>query len=121
MPVRSLSSSVLTWPRRDVVVGALTDWAATIAHREPRLLRVGYFGSYARGNEGVGSDLDVVLVVANDDKPPISRPVDWNLSSLPVPVDLLVYTRSEWAACDRAPSMLFDRIRREIVWVHTKP
>src|SRR5256885_999234 len=68
LPVRSLSSSVVVWPDRAAVESALRLWAEEAA-RIPELVRVGYFGSYARGDWGVGSDLDVVLVVAGRHPP----------------------------------------------------
>ncbi|MGB9639319.1 MAG: nucleotidyltransferase domain-containing protein, partial [Anaerolineales bacterium] len=61
MPVRSLNSSVLVWPNKETVVKALIQWAINAFKTNPVLIRVGYFGSYARGDWGVGSDLDVVL------------------------------------------------------------
>ncbi len=64
-------------------------------------MAVGLFGSYARGDAGVGSDLDVVLVVSDSEVPWESRASSWDTTSLPVPVDLLVYTRREWSALDR--------------------
>lgn len=62
MPVRSSSSSLLRWPDREAVHTALEAWAREEAAEEPRLRRMGYFGSYARDEWGVGSDLDVVLI-----------------------------------------------------------
>lgn len=51
-------------------------WAQKVAREHPEMVRIGYFGSYARGNWGVGSDLDFVPY-----------------GELPVSADLLVYTR----------------------------
>ncbi len=56
MPVRSLNSSVFKWPDRDSIHQALTNWANRLAADSPKLLGVGYFGSYARGDWGVNSD-----------------------------------------------------------------
>jgi predicted nucleotidyltransferase len=47
------------------------------------LLRLGYFGSYAHGDWGVGSDLDLVAVVCHDDRPFETLAVAWDLSPLP--------------------------------------
>ena len=63
MPVRSLSSSVIVWPNVNEVEQRLSDWAYEVAKVHPELLGVGYYGSYSSGNWGVGSDLDVVLIV----------------------------------------------------------
>lgn len=56
MPVRSSTSSVLKWPDAESVRRALVAWVAEEAPRHPGLLRLGYFGSYARGDWGVGSN-----------------------------------------------------------------
>lgn len=45
---------------------------------------------------GVGSDLDVVLIVSESDLPFEGRASKWDLTVLPVPVDVLVYTQGEW-------------------------
>ena len=68
MPVRSLGSSVLRWPSREEVEEALKAWLSR--HPIPGLLAAGYFGSYARGEAGVGSDLDLLLLV-----PPLALPL----------------------------------------------
>ena len=116
MPVRSLSSSVLRWPDRAAVDGAVRAWAAHLAADHPELLRVGYFGSYARNDWGVGSDLDVVVIVASADEPFHTRAASWDTTALPVPTDLLVYTRDEWDRLDRR-GRFYTTLMREAVWV----
>lgn len=119
MPVRSLNSSVVVWPDRPTVESALRRWADEVARGRPELRRVGYFGSYARGDWGVGSDLDVVLVVAGADLPFARRPAAWDLTRLPVPADALVYTEEEWRRLE--PASRFARVlTREVVWVWPK-
>ena len=119
MPVRSLNSSVVVWPDRQAVEAALRGWAEETARHRPELVRVGYFGSYARGDWGVGSDLDVVLVVARADFPFTRRAAAWDLTRLPVPTDVLVYTEHEWRRLD--PASRFARmLAREAVWVWVK-
>ena len=116
MPVKSLSSSVRTWPDAREVEAAVRAWSRRIAAAHPEVLRVGYFGSYARGDWGVGSDLDVVIVVARSDQPFISRAARWPIEELPVPADVLVYTREEWERID--PDSRLGRIlREEVRWV----
>lgn len=101
MPVRSSSSSVLRWPDAGTVREAVTRWGRALAAEHEEILRIGYFGSYARGDAGVGSDLDVVMVVVDSDEPWERRASRWDTTSLPVPVDLIVYTRQEWVDLDR--------------------
>jgi hypothetical protein len=110
MPVRSLRSPVLRWPSREEVEEALRAWLAR--HPIPGLLALGYFGSYARGDHGVGSDLDLVLVVGHSDLPPWQRAMGLPLEELPVPTEALVYTLPEWRGlAERSPR--FARVLRE--------
>jgi predicted nucleotidyltransferase len=78
---------------------------------------LGYFGSYARGNWGVGSDLDLVAVVSESSEPFERRNLSWNLQSLPVPAELLVYTEEEWEHLHREHGGVIRSLARETVWV----
>ncbi len=117
MPVRSLSSSVLIWPDHKQVDQAVRDWAAQAAERHPELLRLGYFGSYAREDWGVGSDLDLVAIVEEASEPFERRSLCWDVSELPVPVELLVYTKAEWSRLEAEGGRFARTLARETVWV----
>ncbi len=117
MPVRSSSSSVVRWPDRATVEAAARAFAGAEAERRPGLLRLGYFGSYARGDAGVGSDLDLVAVVESSDLPFERRAADWDLTRLPVPAEILVYTAGEWAAMEARGDRFARVLRTESVWV----
>lgn len=119
MPVRSLSSSVLRWPDRSSVDAAVRAWAAVEAPRHPGLLRLGYFGSYARGDWGPGSDLDLVAVVTASDLPFESRGAAWAAEELPVPAAVLVYTRDEWQRLQEEGGRFARTLAAETVWVWT--
>ena len=84
MPTRSSSSPVARWPDRATVDAAARAWAATEAARRPDLVRLGYFGSYARGEPGPGSDLDLVAVLRESALPFERRGLEWDLLGLPV-------------------------------------
>lgn len=119
MPVRSLNSSVLRWPDASVVADAVKQWASEVAARRPEAVRVGYFGSYARGDCGVGSDLDLVVIVDRAAEPFPLRRVAWDTTMLPVPADLFVYTEAEWKALGRRGGFGAS-LRREVVWVYER-
>lgn len=118
MPVRSLNSSVLKWPDRTTADTAVRAWAVEAARRYPGLIRAGYFGSYARGDWGVGSDLDLVVVVREAAEPFERRALGWDLSSLPVPAELLVYTEAEWQGLHDEGGRFACMLAREAVWVY---
>jgi len=119
MPVRSSNSSVLVWPDRTIVDRAVRAWAAAAAARRGDVRRIGYFGSYARGDWGVGSDLDLVAIVDAAVEPFERRAVTWPVEALPVPADLLVYTESEWQALVERGGRFAAVLSRETVWVWT--
>jgi predicted nucleotidyltransferase len=118
MPVRSLSSPVLKWPEAAIVDNAVRMWARETAAGRPEVARIGYFGSYARGDWGAGSDLDLVIIVDQCAEPFERRAVDWDATDLPVPADVLVYTEQEWERL--SGGSFVKRIREEAVWVYTK-
>ena len=61
---------------------------------EPSVVAVGYFGSYARGDWGVGSNVARAVRAAGG---AVGR------ARLPVPADVLVYTRAEWERLSARP------------------
>jgi uncharacterized protein len=119
MPVRLLNSSVLKWPDWGCVDKAVREWVEQQVVVHPELKCVGCFGSYARGDWGVGSDLDLLLIVDQVEQEYLERSKCWDTLSLPVPVDLFVYTVDEWEALCEGESF-FRQVRREIVWVFRK-
>lgn len=117
MPVRSSSSSVARWPDCASVDRAARAWAAGEAAGRPELLRLGYFGSYARGEPGPGSDLDLVAVVGASDLPFERRALEWDLLGLPVGAELLVYTEPEWEKLKARGSRFARVLESETVWL----
>ncbi len=120
MPVRLLNSSVLKWPSRDEVDKAARAWARTESTRHPELCRLAYFGSYARGDWGVGSDLDLIAIVKESTQPFHRRSLNWDLSALPVATDLLVYTLAEWRHLTAGGSRLARTLAREAIWLFAR-
>ena len=118
MPVRSLSSPVLVWPDTVVVDRAIREWAREAAKARPEVVRIAYFGSYARGDWGVGSDTDIIIIVDQSDQSFERRAVSWDATRLRGPADVVVYTAGEW---DRLAGSRFGRtVSREAVWVYER-
>ncbi|HLX07248.1 MAG TPA: nucleotidyltransferase domain-containing protein [Thermoanaerobaculia bacterium] len=108
---------MLKWPDRRAVEEAAAAWAARERLHHPGLIRLGCFGSYVRGNAGVGSDLDLIAVVESSAEPFERRALTWDLSSLPVPAEILIYTRDEWQRMDREGGRFARMLRREARWL----
>jgi len=117
MPVRSLSSSVIRWPDDKTVREALQEWALETKRNRQEVLEIGYFGSYARGDWGVGSDVDLIVIVAESELPRERRAVEFGTEKLPVPVDLIVYTLREWQILKSSESRFSSVIYREAIWL----
>jgi predicted nucleotidyltransferase len=112
-----LNSPVLKWPDGERVRRSAEEWALAEAENRPDLLRVGYFGSYAGGTWGVGSDLDLVAVVRESTVPFERRALSWDLSRLPVPADLLVYTEDEWNRMLARGGRFVEMLAHDTVWL----
>ena len=118
MPVRSSNSHVLTWPPRDALAAAARAWGAALKASRSDVVKVGYFGSYARGDWGVGSDLDLVIILSECGEPPLRRGLAFDtISGFPVPVDLLVYTVDEWDRLVAKEAPFVRRLNAEVAWV----
>ncbi|MEW6504658.1 MAG: nucleotidyltransferase domain-containing protein [Chloroflexota bacterium] len=116
MPVRSLNSSVLKWPDANTVLTAVRAWAEALASRYPSILKIGCFGSYARGDWGVGSDVDLLVVVAQTDMPFEQRALLFDATGLPVPADVMVYTVDEWKNLQKNAASV-RKIASEVYWI----
>jgi uncharacterized protein len=121
MPVKSSSSRVLRWPDAERVHAAVTAWADALDATEPGLQAVGYMGSYARGDWGPGSDVDIVVVLAEDSAPPLERLRRFDTAAIPVPADLLIYTAAEFQALQDESTRFARVLRNEVRWVRQAP
>jgi hypothetical protein len=119
MPVRSLNSFVLKWPTTETVRKALCVWSKEVAREHPEVKRIGLFGSCVTGGWGVGSDLDLIILVDSSGLPFEQRATVFDTTCLPVPTDVLVYTEAEWNSLD--PKRRFTRVlTNEAVWVYER-
>lgn len=76
------------------VEAALQALVETLQHRE-EVLAVVCFGSWARGEAGVGSDIDVLVVLRDSDRPFLERIDRYRPETFPVDLDLFPYTLAE--------------------------
>jgi hypothetical protein len=121
MPVRSLTSPVLRWPDAETVHRAAQAWVTALAETTPDIIAAGYFGSYARGDAGVGSDLDLIVLLRDSALPFERRAATWPLESLPVPAEALVYTLAEWQQMPHHHPRFFRVLCDETRWLVGSP
>lgn len=107
MQTPSSSGSVLRWPSAAEVMDQAERWARQQAADHSDLLAVGVhsfgeafgYDSYGRGDAGVGSDLDLVLVLERCELPIWERLRRWDTAALPLATDLLVYSMRSGTPC----------------------
>jgi len=121
MPVPSPSGSVRRWPAAAEVLEQAGRWAALQISGHPDLLAVGVFGSYGRGTAGFGSDLDLLLILQRCDEPIWERLRRWDISSLPLACDLLVYSLKEWRSLPQWNPRLADALLNDTRWLGGTP
>ena len=85
-----------------LVLRQVTNWAVRMAAEHRGLELVGVFGSYGRGEAGVGSDLDLLLI--------------WPLAELPLSCDALVLTPAEHADLLANGSAMAAALARDNRW-----
>ena len=74
--------------------------------------RVGCFGSHARGDAGVGSDLDLVVIVRDGEGARL-----FDVSRLPVPADVVVFEEGRWAKASAEATGIARTIAHEARWL----
>jgi len=111
----------MRWPDAEAVHLAALAWASALAQREPGVRAAGYFGSYARGDAGVGSDLDLVVIVQGSALSFERRAAAWPLEHLPVPAEVLVFTVSEWEGLPVRRPRFAQVLRDETRWLVGDP
>ncbi len=98
-----------------------TRWARTQRQQNPDLLAVGVFGSYGRGDAGVGSDLDLLLILKVCDLPIWERLRRWNTGTLPLACDLLVNSLKEWHSLPQWNPRLATALGHDTRWLAGEP
>jgi predicted nucleotidyltransferase len=92
-----------------------------MARSRKDILAIGYLGSYARGDWGPGSDVDLIVIVVGELPPLGERARGWDTTQLPVPADLLLYSEGEWRSHMTRSARWRATVEREVVWVAGEP
>lgn len=117
MPAMSSTGSVLRWPSAEAVLEQARAWAEQQAAANPDIQAVGVFGSYGRGDAGVGSDLDLLLIDEDAEGPQHQRLRHWPLERLPLSCDALVLTSSELQELLAGDTRMARELHRDLRWL----
>lgn len=103
---------------RGRAVAAAEAWVAGLRSGHPEIVRVGYFGSYARGDYVPGSDFDVMIEVNRDDLPEMRHRADPYLPErFPLGLNVFVYSTRELAELRSNADGFVRAIDQEIQWI----
>jgi predicted nucleotidyltransferase len=80
---------------RDEIVAAARQFSGRLAAARSEIRRIILFGSFARGDYGVRSDLDLLIVLERSDKPLGERLYDYLQFGSGYPTDILPLTEAE--------------------------
>ncbi len=80
---------------RAAIEAALARLVADVYGADPRVAAVVLFGSFARGDAVPGSDVDLLIVLAADERRFMDRIPDFLPDSFPIGVDVLPWTLAE--------------------------
>jgi hypothetical protein len=112
---------VQRWPAAAEVLEQAGSWAVKQQRCHPDLVAVGVFGSYGRGTAGVGSDLDLLLILQRCDEPIWERLRRWDTRALPLACDLLVYSLEEWRSLPQWNPKLAQALLNDTRWLWEMP
>jgi hypothetical protein len=60
--------------------------------------------------------LDVIAIVRKTAEPFERRSLEWDLISLPVPAEIIVYSLPEWEKLEQGNTRFFRMLDRHVVW-----
>lgn len=105
------------------IIVSIPEAAGHMARRLAQALHadaVYLFGSYARGEAGVDSDLDLLVVVPDSPLPRYARAIHARevVNDMPQPKDIVVLTRKEWETDQRVVCSLASTVLREGIRLH---
>jgi hypothetical protein len=60
--------------------------------------------------------LDVIAIVRKTAEPFERRSLEWDLISLPVPAEIIVYSLPEWEKLEQGNTLFFRMLDRDVVW-----
>ncbi len=99
---------------RDEILNLARDAARRIAENHVGVVKVLLFGSFARKDYGVRSDLDLLVIVNSSDRPIRERIEDFLADAPGYPTDILVYTEQEMQSLSENSGFLRQAVREAI-------
>ncbi len=111
---RSYGSVTIYSIDKTAIWQALHSWLDALRQR-PEVLAVILFGSMASQRMGVGSDVDVLLVLSESDQPFLERTVTYKPRRFPVDIDVFPYT---WQEIQAGQKLAQEALRTgQVLWV----
>jgi len=91
-------SARVRYTEPELIRNAVRDYARDLRNGHPEIRAIRWFGSWVRGDAGVGSDVDLCIIVERSDVPRRERAMDFLPRIFPVGIDLFIFTVAEFDA-----------------------
>jgi len=101
-----LSTVTVTWFDKDAAWRAVAAYASALGARDPDVEEIRVFGSLVKGTAVPGSDVDLLIVLRDSNRPFLDRIAAYVPGAFPCPVDVFPYTRAEIARMAREGNSL---------------
>ncbi len=107
------SETYIEYLRKEDVIPIVKDAAEKIK-KLPNVLRIGYFGSFVRNDQIPGSDIDIFIELADDDRRWFDRAGDFieYFDKVPCVVEIFAFTRQEMSNKD---NKFYQEVLQELV------
>jgi predicted nucleotidyltransferase len=111
----------ITYPDREAIKKALHELVKDLVESHPELEAVILFGSFARGDSVPASDVDLLLILAQSERPFHERIPKFLPSRFPVGVEVFPYTREEMEGMLREGNFFLKAALEEGVELYRRP
>jgi predicted nucleotidyltransferase len=119
MPKTSSNSVKKRSVPKDRVITELKAWTQKIVTQNSGIIKIGYFGSYARGDYTPASDLDILILIDKSDKVFFKRADDYTADNISVGCEIFVFTKQEVKQrTKKYKKGWVDTILEEAVWIY---
>lgn len=113
MPKLFLSSAKPKFVNKNEVLELARTTARRMGSKHPNVVKILLFGSFARNDFGVHSDLDLLIILESSQKSVPDRIADFLEDAFDYPTDVFPYTEQEMQVRHRAGDPFLIRATRE--------
>jgi len=102
---------------KNKILRQLADYTIKVKQSQPKVEKVGPFGSYANDTFGPASDMDLLIILRQSSKRFLDRIPDYLPDNLSVSCDVFPYTNEEIEKMKQEGMPWIRHVLREVIWL----